>query len=429
MPPKKVVRKKKRKPVKKEPVITDEQIKLYQEVFRRFDKDKNGTISLDNLEKVMKALGQEVTQEDVKAMIREYDRSANGFIHYIDFMEIMARRGDQTEIITEDELAEVFSVFDMHGCGRITVTDLMEAMAALGNDISEQEATELIQKADVDEDGMVNVTEFRAAFDMLDVRGAGRISIKQLPGIIKSIDPSARQSDMRNMTKLLDNDGEFGFEEFVSVLTFRMREVEVEDDLQKAFRIFDRDGDGFITVKELRYLLTNLGERHTEEEVTEMIKEVDLNRKGKVENLTEEQINDIKEAFLVFDKDGDGTVSTEELGEVMRSMGQNPTEKELLDMIAEVDVDGNGDVEFDEFLQMMAKQMQCTDSPDELMEAFQVFDEAKTGYISVAEFRSVMTTLGERLTDDDVDEMIADTGIGGNGFIRYKDFVKHITSK
>lgn len=49
---------------------------------------------------------------------------------------------------------------------------------------------------------------------------------------------------------------------------------------------------------------------------------------------------DIKEAFLVFDKDGDGTVSTEELGEVMRSMGQNPTEKELMDMIAEVDVDG-----------------------------------------------------------------------------------------
>ena len=48
---------------------------VYQEVFRRFDKDKNGTISLDNLEKVMKALGQEVTQEDVKAMIREYDRS------------------------------------------------------------------------------------------------------------------------------------------------------------------------------------------------------------------------------------------------------------------------------------------------------------------------------------------------------------------
>lgn len=50
-------------------------IPVYQDVFRRFDKDKNGTISVENLEKVMRALGQEVTQDDVKAMIREYDRS------------------------------------------------------------------------------------------------------------------------------------------------------------------------------------------------------------------------------------------------------------------------------------------------------------------------------------------------------------------
>lgn len=160
MPPKKVVRKKKKKPVKKDPVITDEQIKLYQDVFRRFDKDKNGTISVDNLEKVMRALGQEITQDDVKAMIREYDRSANGFIHYMDFMEIMARRGDQTEVMTEDELAEVFSVFDMDGCGKITANDLREAMAALGNSITEEEAVDLISKADTDEDGMVNVADF-----------------------------------------------------------------------------------------------------------------------------------------------------------------------------------------------------------------------------------------------------------------------------
>jgi Ca2+-binding EF-hand superfamily protein len=76
---------------------------------------------------------------------------------------------------------------------------------------------------------------------------------------------------------------------------------------------------------------------------------------------------------------------------------------------------------------MMAKQMQCTDSPDELIEVFQVFDEEKTGHISVEEFRSVMTTLGERLTDSDVDEMMADTGLGGNGFIRYKGIVSNAT--
>ena len=58
------------------------------------------------------------------------------------------------------------------------------------------------------------------------------------------------------------------------------------------------------------------------------------------DNLTEEQIAEFKEAFSLFDKDGDGTITTKELGTVMRSLGQNPTEAELQDMINEVDEDG-----------------------------------------------------------------------------------------
>jgi calmodulin len=56
--------------------------------------------------------------------------------------------------------------------------------------------------------------------------------------------------------------------------------------------------------------------------------------------LTEEQIGEFKEAFSLFDRDGDGTITTNELGTVMRSLGQNPTESELQDMINEVDEDG-----------------------------------------------------------------------------------------
>ena len=58
------------------------------------------------------------------------------------------------------------------------------------------------------------------------------------------------------------------------------------------------------------------------------------------EQLTEDQIAEFKEAFSLFDKDGDGTITTKELGTVMRSLGQNPTEAELQDMINEVDADG-----------------------------------------------------------------------------------------
>src|SRR5882762_10752121 len=92
--------------------------------------------------------------------------------------------------------------------------------------------------------------------------------------------------------------------------------------------------------------------------------------------------------------DGDGTITTRELGTVMRSLGQNPTEAELQDMINEVDADGNGTIDFPEFLTMMARKMRDTDSEEEIKEAFKVFDKDGNGYISAAELRHVMTNLG-----------------------------------
>jgi Ca2+-binding EF-hand superfamily protein len=93
-------------------------------------------------------------------------------------------------------------------------------------------------------------------------------------------------------------------------------------------------------------------------------------------------------------------------GTVMRSLGQNPTEAELQDMVNEVDADGNGTIDFPEFLTMMARKMKDTDSAEEIKEAFKVFDKDGNGYISAAELRHIMTNLGEKLTDEEVDEMI-----------------------
>lgn len=79
----------------------------------------------------------------------------------------------------------------------------------------------------------------------------------------------------------------------------------------------------------------------------------------------------------------------------MRSLGQNPTEAELQDMINEVDADGNGTIDFPEFLTMMARKMKDTDSEEEIKEAFKVFDKDGNGFISAAELRHVMTNLGK----------------------------------
>jgi calmodulin len=89
---------------------------------------------------------------------------------------------------------------------------------------------------------------------------------------------------------------------------------------------------------------------------------------AQADNLTEEQIAEFKEAFSLFDKDGDGTITTKELGTVMRSLGQNPTEAELQDMINEVDADGNGQIDFPEFLTMMARKLKDSDSEEEIKE-------------------------------------------------------------
>ena len=99
----------------------------------------------------------------------------------------------------------------------------------------------------------------------------------------------------------------------------------------------------------------------------------------------------------------------------MRSLGKNPTEGELQDMINQVDVDGDGTNDFPEFLTMMARNIKETDSEKEIRELFRVFDKDGNGFISVAELRHVMTNLGQKLTDEKVDEMIRETDIDGDG--------------
>ncbi|XP_053214781.1 calmodulin-A-like [Panonychus citri] len=139
--------------------------------------------------------------------------------------------------------------------------------------------------------------------------------------------------------------------------------------------------------------------------------------------LTQEQIAEFKEAFKLFDKDLDGRITSTELGIVMRSLGQRATEAELKNMVTLVDQDGNGTIEFNEFLHMMSRKMKETDKEEELREAFRVFDRNGDGFINAAELRHVMTNLGEKLTDEEVEDMIKEADLDGDGLVNYDEFV------
>ncbi|EDO33580.1 predicted protein [Nematostella vectensis] len=141
-------------------------------------------------------------------------------------------------------------------------------------------------------------------------------------------------------------------------------------------------------------------------------------------DLTEEEIAEYKEAFSLFDKDGDGTVTTAELGTVMRNLGQNPTDEEIREMIKEVDEDGSGSIGFEEFLQLMSKKTKGKSYEDELMAAFQIFDKDGNGSITVTELKEVLDSLGEKLSEDEVGEMIKEADSDGDGTVNIEEFIK-----
>ena len=147
-----------------------------------------------------------------------------------------------------------------------------------------------------------------------------------------------------------------------------------------------------------------------------------------VSNISEDQIREYREVFNLFDKDGGGSIDTDELGAVMRSLGQNPSEADLKEMVKQVDIDGNGTIDFEEFLGLMANKTDDIGTEEDIVKAFELFDKDHKGYFTLSEMRSVLANPGEKNVDEDVNEMIrrADKG---DGKIDYKEFVKIMMPK
>ncbi|NXD85826.1 CETN2 protein, partial [Halcyon senegalensis] len=140
--------------------------------------------------------------------------------------------------------------------------------------------------------------------------------------------------------------------------------------------------------------------------------------------LTEEQQQEIREAFDLFDADGTGSIDVKELKVAMRALGFEPKKEEIKKMVLDIDKEGTGKISFDDFLAVMTQKMAEKDSKEEILKAFKLFDDDETGKISFKNLKRVAKELGENLTDLELQEMIDIADRDGDGEVNEQEFLR-----
>ncbi|XP_029917891.1 calcium-binding protein 2 isoform X1 [Myripristis murdjan] len=172
-------------------------------------------------------------------------------------------------------------------------------------------------------------------------------------------------------------------------------------------------------------------EREKEKEKQEEEQDVDLlpivdSVFGQDRELRPEEIEELREAFVEFDKNKTGYISHRDLGECMRTMGYMPTEMELIELSQQI---CGGKVDFEDFVELMGPKM-LAETADmigvkELRDAFKEFDANGDGQISITELREAMKKLmGEQLTNREIDEILRDVDLNGDGLVDFEEFVR-----
>ena len=135
------------------------------------------------------------------------------------------------------------------------------------------------------------------------------------------------------------------------------------------------------------------------------------------------------DAFNLFDTNHDGTINSQKIGEIMRKLGKNPTEQQLLQLIGNVTKTDSKKITFDDFVDLMEKKNKEDDTEAEIINTFRIFDKENNGLISNEELFHIIRTFGETLTDKEIEEIINEADVDGDGYINYEEFVRMMTAK
>jgi Ca2+-binding EF-hand superfamily protein len=302
--------------------LSDDQVKEFKELFDSLDQDGGGVIDVDELAELFASLGVKVSKDKVKEMFAEVDEDGSGEIDFEEFLVLVAKQ------VAEDgkkdpytEAMKAFAMFDTDGSGTIDASELGSALKAMGHNVSEAEIKEMLLQADDDGTGEIEFEEFCT-----------------LMGI-----------EVPNKANKADNAAVAG-----EVSTKKSATQKPQKPSQKASKPSTKEA-----AKKQTHDPNEVIDPHSV--------------------LSEDEIKDMKEIFELFDEDRSGHIDMEELSKMMDGMGRSLSQAELKAMVAEVDVDGSGEIDFEEFLTIMARDKKNSDPMDEAMKIFNMFDKDGSG--------------------------------------------------
>ncbi|CAL8088737.1 unnamed protein product [Calicophoron daubneyi] len=146
--------------------------------------------------------------------------------------------------------------------------------------------------------------------------------------------------------------------------------------------------------------------------------------RGAKSELSEEQKQEVREAFNLFDEDKTGSIDIKDLKVAMRALGFEPKREDVRKLISEFDCESKETIEFNEFLKMMTVKMLEKDAKEEMLKAFKLFDDDETGRISFKNLKRVAKELGENVTDEELQEMIDEADRDGDGEVNEQEFLR-----
>lgn len=144
-----------------------------------------------------------------------------------------------------------------------------------------------------------------------------------------------------------------------------------------------------------------------------------------MDQLTEDEINEFREIFNLVDKDGGGSISKAELSELLDTLGIEATPEEVDAMVNEIDADGSGEIDFEEFVAVMSRKVNANYSSEQVRQSFKVFEgTCPPGYVKAEALMKALSQYGtEHLSEDQARDLVSQLEVDMNGMIHYSEYV------